>query len=107
MSKSDLRRNAKLLFAAYLFLNYTEDLDEIVGILDLERSMLDRYMQSRKWKQSLKFWGIPKQKNNDFGLAEKLWNVMIGNGTLPDIASTGGRIDIKDILGLEGVHDSN
>ena len=79
MTKSFLKQNLKMLFAAHHFVHKSRDPEAIADVVNLKPSKIENWMKSYEWIEALAYWGY-KPKTDDLNLAENLWTEMLEKG---------------------------
>lgn len=76
-----LKRYMKTYFAAYYYIQHSEDLNEIAAVIKVPVKKLQEWMRLPRWQEAIDFWGgiqnPPGHKaNGDLAISEKMWNAI-------------------------------
>ena len=99
MTRKNLNRNLKMLFAAHHYVFNSQEIAEIASVINLSPQRVEKLMQTDAWVEVVAYWkGNPPKKEGDQGLAEKEWSQMVAfdehlfPSEYPDVTFSNGRV---------------
>lgn len=81
MKPDELKRYMKTYFAAYYYIQHSEDVEEIASVIKVPVKKLQEWQRLPRWQEALDFWGgVPNppghKANGDLVIAEKMWKAL-------------------------------
>ena len=72
MTRRELVKNVKTLFAAHHHVFVSKDMDEIASVVNVSRKRLGKLMKTDEFREALSFWYCKPKSVSDLDLVERI-----------------------------------